>query len=237
MMADDTSGDSDRREEWNDSKHSINALNAHAISRITALTLFGFQILSGVRMSRNTNSISTNKHLQLLRQVHPRIVAPLTAVSWITAIMTGLYYLLAAQRVTDKQVDWYAYGKSNFRFYHFVGVIASMTNLSNGIFALVGNIPKEKDYVLHKGSMYFCFYWIVSNNYMKLVRSLLIWKLPCEVDGATILLASAITATIEFLIYVSIGYCYGGTSYRRKFVSYNLIGFGSVLVVTWVAIL
>ena len=72
---------------------------------------------------------------------------------------------------------------------------------------------------------------------MKLVRSLLIWKLPCEADGATILLASAITATIEFLIYVSIGYCYGGTSYRRKFVSYNLIGFGSVLVVTWVAIL
>ena len=106
-------------------------------------------------------------------------------MSWITAIITGLYYLLVAQRVTDKQANWDAYGKSLFKFYHFVGVIASITNLQNGILALVGNMPEEKDYVLQKGSMYFCFYWIVSNNYMKLVRSLLIWKLQCDVDGAT----------------------------------------------------
>jgi hypothetical protein len=92
------------------------------------------------------------------------------------------------------------------------------------------------DYVFHKGSMYFAFYWINFHNNGKLFGSLVNSWAGCEVDAATYLLIITATVSFEFTLYCLLEYKYGGDAFRRRFVTYhNVIGFTLLILISWMA--
>jgi uncharacterized membrane protein YozB (DUF420 family) len=219
-----------------DSPASIRSLNVHSIAGIVALVLVSFQLISGLVFSSRVNhdggnSEDSRKTDSNLRQGHRR-AGRLAALAWTIAILTGVFYLLFSQRIRDKQFDWTIPEKTVHRIFHMGSGTISLINLQNGIVAAV-----RKDYVLHKGSMYFAFYWMALVSVFKFVRSVVAYFATCEINALTLLLIPAVTFSIEFTVYTWLGYRYGGQAFRRTFVTYNLAGLGCLLVSGWSSVL
>jgi hypothetical protein len=197
----------------------------HAFAAISTVAFMAYQFLSGL-----TLSLSVKKEETLLRKGH-RFNGRFTAVLWTLVIITGYAATHRPQLDTSDEYKqkMLLFGIST----HFSGV-SMLVNLWNGIRAVTG--PKEsRDYLLHKGSMYFTFVGVafMTGAPPISVNTLIALFPDCPVQDSLQILLISIFFSLQVLGSLLAGCHWGGPAFRRQFVKYNFYFLVLQVIVFW----
>jgi len=188
---------------------------AHAFAAILSMVFMTFQLVSGLSLS-----LSNKKDETRVRQGH-RLMGRFVAVLWTLVIVMG-YVAFYRPRLDVSSDAGYKQRQPVFgSMIQFAGV-SMIVNLWNGIRAVSG--PKEsRDYILHKGSMYFTFVGVAfSTGAPALSVNTIMALVPdCRVQEPLRLFLIALFYSLQVLGSWLAGCRWGGTVFRRPFVKYN----------------
>lgn len=228
-----------------DSALGSTLLTIHALVAIFLMYLTVSQVLSGL-MATLEKEKKKDEHPSpsTVRSLHVRMGRPVAAL-WVVTILSGFVYLNSSELILHKEREENGAEHTAFALVFIqVAGIAMLLNLYNGIRAVSHANKADRDYILHKGSMFFVVYYAGGNLIGQLLLQILQVTVFRDRDltyGLLTITVITITMTCELSAYVYVGYRWGGDACRRPFVRYNMfvvafiwIGFWTGTIGIWV---